>query len=150
MPISINGSGTITGIAVGGIPDGVVDTDVIAANAVTTPKLGANEASGLCKAWANFSTTDLSIRESFNVSSITDNGNGDSTINFLSALPDNNYAVSGHTAGSTFVAYSVQGIGGSNSDKTANGFRIGIGYANPPAGNWIQNDNSSVTVAVFR
>ena len=38
MPITINGSGTVTGISVGGLPDGIVDTDMIAANAVTTAK----------------------------------------------------------------------------------------------------------------
>ena len=41
MPIGINGSGTITGISVGGLPDGIVDTDMIAADAVTAPKRGA-------------------------------------------------------------------------------------------------------------
>ena len=41
MPVSINGSGTITGISVGGLPDGIVDTDMIAASAVTAPKRGA-------------------------------------------------------------------------------------------------------------
>ena len=30
MPISINGSGTVTGISVGGLPDGIVDTDTLA------------------------------------------------------------------------------------------------------------------------
>ena len=40
MPIGINGSGTITGISVGGLPDGIVDTDMIAAKAATKPKLG--------------------------------------------------------------------------------------------------------------
>ena len=40
MPIGINGSGTITGISVGGLPDGIVDTDMIAAKAATSPKLG--------------------------------------------------------------------------------------------------------------
>jgi hypothetical protein len=40
MPIAINGSGTVTGISVGGLPDGIVDTDMIAANAVTAPKRG--------------------------------------------------------------------------------------------------------------
>ena len=42
MPITINGSGTVTGISVGGLPDGIVDTDMIAANAVTAPKRGAS------------------------------------------------------------------------------------------------------------
>ena len=40
MPIAINGSGTVTGISVGGLPDGIVDTDMIAAKAATSPKLG--------------------------------------------------------------------------------------------------------------
>ena len=44
MPIAINGSGTVTGISVGGLPDGIVDTDMIAANAVTSAK--ANPALG--------------------------------------------------------------------------------------------------------
>ena len=41
MPIAINGSGTLTGVSVGGLPDGIVDTDMIAADAVTAPKRGA-------------------------------------------------------------------------------------------------------------
>ena len=42
MPVSINGNtGVLTGIAVGGLPDGIVDTDMIAAGAVTAAKRGA-------------------------------------------------------------------------------------------------------------
>ena len=41
MPVAINGSGTITGVSVGGLPDGIVDTDMIAAGAVTAAKRGA-------------------------------------------------------------------------------------------------------------
>ena len=41
MPITLNGSGTITGVSVGGLPDGIVDTDMIAAAAVTGVKKGA-------------------------------------------------------------------------------------------------------------
>ena len=29
MPIAINGSGTLTGISVGGLPDGIVDADML-------------------------------------------------------------------------------------------------------------------------
>ena len=39
MPVTINGDGTITGLAVGGLPDGSVDADTLASNAVTTSKL---------------------------------------------------------------------------------------------------------------
>ena len=40
MAITINGNGTVTGVSVGGLPDGIVDADMIAAEAVTSPKIG--------------------------------------------------------------------------------------------------------------
>ena len=39
MPIVINGSGTVTGISAGGLPDGVVDLDTLAANSVNAAKI---------------------------------------------------------------------------------------------------------------
>ena len=49
----------------------------------------------LCRAWVNFNGTGtVAINASFNVSSITDNGTGDYTVNFTTALPDANYCVS--------------------------------------------------------
>jgi hypothetical protein len=39
MAITINGSGTIGGVSVGGLPDGIVDTDMLASGAVTSTKL---------------------------------------------------------------------------------------------------------------
>jgi len=42
MPITINGSGTITGVSVGGLPDGIVDTDMLATDAVTAAKIGTS------------------------------------------------------------------------------------------------------------
>tara|TARA_R100000773_G_scaffold25582_2_gene22314 strand:+ start:382 stop:990 length:609 start_codon:yes stop_codon:yes gene_type:complete len=42
MPITINGDGTLTGVAVGGLPDGIVDADMIAANAVSANKIQDN------------------------------------------------------------------------------------------------------------
>ena len=41
MPITINGNGSITGLAVGGLPDGSVDADTLASNAVTTAKIAS-------------------------------------------------------------------------------------------------------------
>ena len=41
MTITINGNGTVTGVSVGGLPDGIVDTDMLAAGAVTAAKKGA-------------------------------------------------------------------------------------------------------------
>ena len=41
MALTLNGSSnTIAGLAVGGLPDGIVDTDMLAADAVTAPKIG--------------------------------------------------------------------------------------------------------------
>lgn len=49
-----------------------------------------------CRAWVNFNGTGtVAIRASGNVSSITDNGTGDYTINFTTAMTDTNYAVFG-------------------------------------------------------
>lgn len=46
-----------------------------------------------CRAWVNFNGTGtVAIRASGNVSSITDNGTGDYTVNFTTAMTDANYA----------------------------------------------------------
>jgi hypothetical protein len=42
MPVTINGDGSISGLAVGGLPDGSVDADSLASNAVTSTKLASN------------------------------------------------------------------------------------------------------------
>jgi hypothetical protein len=93
MPITINGSGTVTGISAGGLPDGCITTDDIAANAVTYAKIGTTEQGQLCKAWVNFNGTGtVAIRASYNVSSITDRGVGNYTVNFANSLPDGSYS----------------------------------------------------------
>lgn len=47
-----------------------------------------------CRAWVNFNGTGtVAIRASGNVSSITDNGVGDYTVNFTTAMVDANYSV---------------------------------------------------------
>lgn len=65
---------------------------------------------GSAKAWVNFSGSGtVSIRSSFNVSSITDNGIGDYSVNFTNAMADGNYAAvtalgdTGAVAGTTGV-----------------------------------------------
>ena len=46
-----------------------------------------------CRAWVNLNGTGtVAIRASGNVSTITDNGPGDYTVNFTTAMPDANYA----------------------------------------------------------
>ena len=52
------------------------------------------------RAWVNFNGTGtLAIRDSGNVSSVTDNGTGNYTVNFSTNMPDINYCVASHGAG---------------------------------------------------
>ena len=62
-----------------------------------------------CRAWVNFDGTGtVAIRQSFNVSSITDNGVGNYTVNFTTAMPDANYsAVCSGSRSSSFLGYGV-------------------------------------------
>jgi hypothetical protein len=56
-----------------------------------------------CRAWVNFNgTSTVAIRASGNVSSITDNGTGDYTVNFTTAMPDTNYVAFGQTRRTPF------------------------------------------------
>ncbi|MFN7322992.1 MAG: hypothetical protein ACK5SP_01840 [bacterium] len=60
------------------------------------------EVGTLCRAWVNFNGTGtVAIRGQFNVSSITDNGTGDYTVNFTNALADANYSTCISAGGST-------------------------------------------------
>lgn len=55
-----------------------------------------------CRAWVNFNGTGtVAIRASGNVSSITDNGVGDYTVNFATAMPNASYATLALTSQST-------------------------------------------------
>jgi hypothetical protein len=57
----------------------------------TTTLASAGQSS--VQAWVNFNGTGtVAIRASYNVTSITDNGTGDYTVNFTTALPDANYS----------------------------------------------------------
>tara|TARA_R100001594_G_scaffold21679_1_gene41813 strand:+ start:515 stop:1105 length:591 start_codon:yes stop_codon:yes gene_type:complete len=42
MAIAINGNGTVTGVSVGGLPDGIVDNDMIANTTIAEAKLAAS------------------------------------------------------------------------------------------------------------
>jgi hypothetical protein len=67
------------------------------ANAAGSQSTSAeNVINGSAKAWVNFNGVGtVSIRASFNVSSITDNGLGDYTVNFTTAMSDTNYSMVG-------------------------------------------------------
>jgi hypothetical protein len=67
-------------------------------NNITDNSGGTNNLNvpGTARAWVNFNGTGtVAIRANFNVSSITDNGTGDYTVNFTNAMTDANYAFVG-------------------------------------------------------
>lgn len=103
-----------------------------------------------CRAWVNFNGTGtVAIRASFNVSSITDNGTGDYTVNFTNAMPDANYnAVFGvkqeGTGGASGANWGAVIKAGTTPTTTALVVATGI----PSAGTF--NDTSVVNVSVFR
>ena len=75
---------------------GKVKTTTIADELDTESTAVTNVINGSAKAWVNFDGTGtVSIRESFNVSSISDIGSGDYIVNFATAMPDTKYAALG-------------------------------------------------------
>ena len=81
-----------------------------------------NRESYVCRAWVNFNGTGTpAIRASGNVSSITDNGTGDYTVNFTTAMPDANYAwcasISDGNLGSPYVAAMMTRENGTKTDS---------------------------------
>lgn len=98
--------------------NGTTGVDLIQDGTVVIADLHSDVNSGVAKAWVNFNGTGtVAIRGSFNVSSITDNGTGDYTINFTTAMTDANYAISGSSgSGNTWGSYDfVQQGAGSNT-----------------------------------
>lgn len=126
---------------------GSVLTDVVQSSTAGTPPQ-FNDGNGtqtgtLCRAWVNFNGTGtVAIRASFNVSSITDNGTGDYTVNFITAMPDTNYA----PLATIYLASNSQGWATSSAVVNASSFKI----TTPPYGGASNTDSSEVKAAVFR
>lgn len=75
----------------------------------------------LCRAWVNFNGTGtVAIRASGNVSSITDNGTGDYTVNFTTAMSDANYGFALSTSEAQAINKATNwGAAGTNQTTTA-------------------------------
>jgi hypothetical protein len=104
-----------------------------------------------CRAWVNFNGTTntggfCTIRASGNVSSVADNGTGNYTVNFSTAMPDVNY--------STNVSIGIGSVPGPTPDNnysvyTATFATGSIGVAIQAADD-TSRDYAYVTVAIFR
>lgn len=122
---------------------------------ITTLSDGTNSTSatnciqGSAKAWVNFNGTGtVAIRASYNVSSITDNGTGDYTINFTNAFADVNYA---YVAGmrnepAPGSGANSQIVGATSTSQTTTQLRIVTGAPT----NGVLYDYSTACVAIFR
>lgn len=103
-----------------------------------------------CRAWVNFNGTGtVEIRASGNVSSITDNGSGNYTINFTTTLTDTNYGVSSFVRkdnASTDAAICAAAL--STSTKTTSALQIICLFRNPTSQGTF--DSPEVGVSVFR
>ena len=143
MPISINGTGTITGISAGGLPDLSITTADIADSAITTAKIAnaavvAADLSGAqsgsapiygVRAWCTFNgaTTGTNAPTSgANVSTVQRTATGSYTITFTTALATSNYCIIGMTDnGSSSTVINVVEI----ASRSTTSFSIVTAYA---------------------
>jgi hypothetical protein len=91
LNIQSNGT-TVLGVTSTGTS--VTGTQSVSGNLSFNSGYGSSAVAYGCRAWVNFNGTGTpAIRASGNVTSITDNGTGDYTVNITTAMPDVNYCV---------------------------------------------------------
>lgn len=138
------------------IASNVNDTTIPTSSAVDAhipTKLNASGSAPIyaCRAWVNFNGTGtVAIRASGNVSSITDNGTGDYTVNFTTAMPDADYAIqvtANHPNNTNFSSTAgLYADAGGNVTKTTSAVRIGTGSSNTTGA----TDRVQISVTIFR
>jgi hypothetical protein len=108
------------------------------------------------KAWVNFNGTGaVAIRAAGNVSSITDNGTGDYTVNFTTAMEDANYSVSGflnasgNTARSPVLNFQRTDAGAGDLPSTAS-VRTCIVSGSTATVDGGRFDTTNICVSIFR
>jgi hypothetical protein len=123
MPITLNGDTGITGVPA--IGSASANTAIILGDSGTNYNT--------CRAWVNFNGTGtVAIRANFNVTSITDNGVGDYTVNFTTAMPDANYSAVSTNSGSGASGEYLSGIiSMSTTTVRMIAFKSGTGQADP-------------------
>ena len=115
LPVANGGSGVTTSTGTGAVVLGTsptLTTPVI--NSATVATVSGTAPLYMCRAWVNFNGTGTpAINASGNVSSITDNGTGDYTVNFTTAMSDANYSsVTTSSGGQAYNGTSAAGYAG--------------------------------------
>ena len=101
------------------------------------------------KAWVNFNGTGtVAIRASGNVSSITDNGTGDYTVNFTVAMADANYAFS--VGSNNYNQSYPRATGLFGTTPAASNVRLKQAYTSTFGSAQTLEDTDYFTVIVFR
>ena len=106
-----------------------------------------------CRAWVNFDGAgSITIRGSGNISSITENGTGDFTLNFATAMPDVNFSGVVSNSGVVNIAHTVCFLGSPGSNDTSShpsntAFRFSF-YSTTNSG--ARADPAMVNAAIFR
>lgn len=106
-----------------------------------------------CRAWVNFDGVNNTIAGSGNVSSITDNGVGDYTINFTIAMQDANYAISGNAtqnSGSLSSSANILSLKNTTNGVLANKSTTSFTIVTVDNSSDAYFDSNNVSVAVFR
>jgi len=131
---------------------GTIIVDTINSSVASTPPVfqaNGTQIGTLCRAWVNFNGTGtVAIRASFNVSSITDNGTGNYTVNFTNAMPDINYSISGAAkvdSTGAFNNFACVGYARTTTDPTVNNFVLSTVIASTT-----YTDCPLITASVFR
>lgn len=105
----------------------------------------------MCRAWVNFDGTGVvSIRTSGNVSSITDNGVGDYTVNFTNAMPDANYVTTGSCNRTALSGDGILSLYANNGSGTLVSPTTTAARVNTSLFNNTDVDVTYVCVAFFR
>ena len=149
MTITLNGTTGITTPDLTSTDDITANSSAVLTSASLPTALNATGSAPIyaARAWVNFNGTGtVAIRASGNVSSITDNGTGDYTVNYTTAMPDANYAVAclaQHVDSTTWYRYVV---GPQNTiTLTSATFRLLTSDFNGSA-----SDTDTVCVTIFR
>ena len=151
MPSIINAT-TTGGVVVSGDNSGSLQLQNSGVTELTVASTGVTVADDLsfnsgygssavaygCRAWVNFNGTGtVAIRGSGNVTSITDRGTGEYTINFTTAMPDANYCgVASATVGGSDNNNRCAAVGPNNTSSA---------FCN----SWVTDSGSQIDVAVI-
>jgi len=121
MAIAINGStNVITGVAVGGLPDAIVDADMLAANAVTAGKLASGVGGKILQVLQVGKTDTTSVQSS---------GNND-----YSDIPNFSLAITPSSTSSKILVMVALTVGGNSGAFSLKLFRGSTEIGSPSSG----------------